>query len=122
MAESDREANRFSARAARYARVGANMSGVAARMAGSRLFGGDARDASNAAVLAQALGGLKGPIMKVAQLLATIPDLIPPPREAPMQRDADHVNGLAVAHKRLDALGYDGFGLHLAALRPHPHP
>jgi predicted unusual protein kinase regulating ubiquinone biosynthesis (AarF/ABC1/UbiB family) len=86
MADSDREANRFSARAARYARVGANMGGVAARMAGSRLFGGDARDASNAAVLAQALGGLKGPIMKVAQLLATIPDLIPPEYAAELQK------------------------------------
>ncbi|WP_262270352.1 ABC1 kinase family protein [Microvirga yunnanensis] len=86
MADSDREANRFSARAARYARVGANMGGVAARMAGARLFGGDARDASNAAVLAQALGGLKGPIMKVAQLLATIPDLIPPEYAAELQK------------------------------------
>lgn len=86
MAESDREANRFSARAARYARVGANMGGVAARMAGSRLFGSDDRDASNAAVLAQALGGLKGPIMKVAQLLATIPDLIPPEYAAELQK------------------------------------
>lgn len=86
MADSDREANRFSARAARYARVGANMGGVAARMAGSRLFGGDVRDASNAAVLAQALGGLKGPIMKVAQLLATIPDLIPPEYAAELQK------------------------------------
>ena len=86
MAESDREANRFSARAARYARVGANMGGVAARMAGSRLFGGDDRDASNAAALAQALGGLKGPIMKVAQLLATIPDLIPPEYAAELQK------------------------------------
>ena len=25
-----------------------------------------------------ALGGLKGPIMKVAQLMATVPDLLPP--------------------------------------------
>src|SRR3712207_3124961 len=55
-------------------------------MAGSRLFGGDDRDASNAAVLAQALGGLKGPIMKVAQLLATIPDLIPPEYAAELQK------------------------------------
>ncbi|MBB3021424.1 putative unusual protein kinase regulating ubiquinone biosynthesis (AarF/ABC1/UbiB family) [Microvirga lupini] len=86
MADHDNEANRFSARAARYARVGANMGGVAARMAGSRLFGGDDRDASNAAVLAQALGGLKGPIMKVAQLLATIPDLIPPEYAAELQK------------------------------------
>src|SRR6266705_3042988 len=35
---SDREANRFSARAARYARVGANVGGVAARMAVARLL------------------------------------------------------------------------------------
>jgi predicted unusual protein kinase regulating ubiquinone biosynthesis (AarF/ABC1/UbiB family) len=86
MSDTDREGNRFSARAARYARVGANMGGVAARMAGARLFNLDGRDASNAAVLAQALGGLKGPIMKVAQLLATIPDLIPPEYAAELQK------------------------------------
>ncbi len=34
MSASDSEANRFSARAARYAKVGANVGGVAARMAG----------------------------------------------------------------------------------------
>ena len=28
--------------------------------------------------LATALGGLKGPLMKVAQLLSTIPDALPP--------------------------------------------
>lgn len=86
MAERDNEANRFSARAARYARVGTNMSGVAARMVGSRLFGREGNEANNAAVLAQALGGLKGPIMKVAQLLATIPDLIPPEYATELQR------------------------------------
>jgi len=74
---SDREANRFSARAARYARVGANVGGVAARMAGARLLGRGLDRSRNAAELAAALGGLKGPIMKVAQLLATIPDALP---------------------------------------------
>src|SRR6201987_1191752 len=74
---TDREANRFSARAARYARVGANVGGVAARMAGARLLGRGLDRARNAAELAAALGGLKGPIMKVAQLLATIPDALP---------------------------------------------
>jgi predicted unusual protein kinase regulating ubiquinone biosynthesis (AarF/ABC1/UbiB family) len=74
---TDREANRFSARAARYARVGANMSGVAARIAGARLFGFDLDRGQNAMELAAALGGLKGPIMKVAQLMATIPDALP---------------------------------------------
>jgi predicted unusual protein kinase regulating ubiquinone biosynthesis (AarF/ABC1/UbiB family) len=83
---SDREANRFSARAARYARVGANVGGVAARMAGARLLGRGLDRARNAAGLAAALGGLKGPIMKVAQLLATIPDALPPEYVAELQR------------------------------------
>jgi predicted unusual protein kinase regulating ubiquinone biosynthesis (AarF/ABC1/UbiB family) len=78
MAPSDREKNRFSARARRYARVGANVGGVAARMAGARFFGIDLDRTKNAAELAAALGGLKGPIMKVAQLLATIPEVLPP--------------------------------------------
>ena len=75
---SDSERNRFTARAARYARVGTKVGGVAARMAGQRLIGAQDTRAGNALALASALGGLKGPIMKVAQLLATIPDAVPP--------------------------------------------
>ena len=74
----DQERNRFSARAARYARVGTNVGGVAAKFAASRLLGLCARPRRNASDLPAALGGLKGPIMKVAQLMATIPDLLPP--------------------------------------------
>jgi predicted unusual protein kinase regulating ubiquinone biosynthesis (AarF/ABC1/UbiB family) len=73
----DEEENRLSARAARYVRVGTNVGAVAARVAGQRLFGLGGDDAGNAAALAAALGGLKGPIMKVAQLLATIPEALP---------------------------------------------
>jgi predicted unusual protein kinase regulating ubiquinone biosynthesis (AarF/ABC1/UbiB family) len=75
--QSDREKNRFSARAARYARVSANVGGVAARYAGRRLLGGEPDRASDASALSSALGRLKGPLMKVAQLMATIPDLLP---------------------------------------------
>ena len=75
---SDSERNRFSARAARYARVGTRVGGVAARIAGQRLVGAQGGREGNAIALASALGGLKGPIMKVAQLLATIPDAVPP--------------------------------------------
>ena len=74
----DDEANRLTGRLSRYARVGTGMSGVAARMLGSRAFGMEFDRGANAAELARALGGLKGPIMKVAQLLATIPDALPP--------------------------------------------
>ena len=74
----DEEQNRLSARAARYVKVGTNVGAVAARVAGQRLFGMAGDDATNAAALAAALGGLKGPIMKVAQLMATIPEALPP--------------------------------------------
>ncbi|MFM8750186.1 ABC1 kinase family protein [Rhabdaerophilum sp.] len=75
---SDTEQNRFSARASRYARVGANVGGVAARIAGGFLVGRSSDgDRRNAAALTAALGGLKGPLMKVAQLIATIPEAVP---------------------------------------------
>ena len=110
MPPEDTEANRFSARAARYARVGANVGGVAARIAGTRLFGMEGQGASNAAALAQALGGLKGPIMKVAQLLATIPDVIPPEYAAELQKLQSEAPpmGAAFVKRRMQAeLGPD---------------
>ena len=82
----DTEKNRFSARAARYARVGANVGGVAARYAGRRLLGGAPNRAGEALALSSALGRLKGPLMKVAQLMATIPDLLPPEYAAELQK------------------------------------
>ena len=91
---SDPEQNRFSARATRYARVGANIGGVAARMAGSRLRGAD-DGAGNAAALTRALGGLKGPLMKVAQLLSTIPDALP----------ADYAEALQQLQSQAPAMG-----------------
>ncbi len=83
---TDREKNRLSARAARYARVGANVGGVAARYAGRRLLGGAPDRAGEALALSSALGRLKGPLMKVAQLMATIPDLLPPEYAAELQK------------------------------------
>lgn len=77
-AAGDDEENRLSGRLARYARVGAGVGGFAARIAGSRVLGRDADPAAQAAELARLLGGLKGPLMKVAQLAATVPDVLPP--------------------------------------------
>ena len=74
---SNDEENRLSARAARYVKVGTNVGGLAAKAAGQRLFGLERNDAQMAGDLAAALGGLKGPIMKVAQLLSTIPEALP---------------------------------------------
>ena len=74
----DEEANRFSRRLQRYAQVGTNVGGVAAGMATRYVLGLTLDREKNAGALASALGGLKGPLMKVAQLLSTIPDALPP--------------------------------------------
>jgi predicted unusual protein kinase regulating ubiquinone biosynthesis (AarF/ABC1/UbiB family) len=74
---SDDEENRLSARAARYVKVGTNVGTIAAKVASNRLFGRETNDLQMAGELAAALGGLKGPIMKVAQLLSTIPEALP---------------------------------------------
>ena len=74
----DDEGNRLSGRLARYARVGGGVGGFAARVIGSRALGREADPAQQAADLARMLGGLKGPLMKIAQLAATVPDVLPP--------------------------------------------
>src|SRR6266700_2520599 len=67
----------FTGRVRRYARVGGAMGGLAARLAGERYLGMPIDRERHAADLKAALGGIKGPLMKVAQLLATIPDALP---------------------------------------------
>jgi len=73
--DHDNEADRLSARATRYARLGVNAGALAARVGVNRLRGGT-REA-DAKALASALGSMKGPLMKVGQLLSTIPDALP---------------------------------------------
>src|ERR1700736_5229111 len=53
------------------------MGGLAARLAGERYLGLNLDRGRHAAELKAVLGGIKGPLMKVAQLLATIPDALP---------------------------------------------
>ena len=102
---NDNEANRFSARAARYVRVSTNVGAVAARVAGQRLFGLDGDNSKNAVELATALGSLKGPIMKVAQLLSTIPEALPPEyaRELAQLQSQAPAMGPAFVRRRLIA-------------------
>ena len=76
--ERDPERDRLSGRVARFARVGAGLSGAAATFGANALFSGGDAQARNAKALKEALGRLKGPLMKVAQMFATIPDLLPP--------------------------------------------
>lgn len=75
--ETDPERNRFSARLGRTAKVGANLSGAGLTFAAQSLFGGEQGDERIAKALAAALGKSKGPLMKVAQMVSTIPDFLP---------------------------------------------
>lgn len=62
----------------RMARTSGAVGGIAARIAGERVFGIKTDQARHAEDLKSLLGGLKGPMMKVAQFLSTVPDALPP--------------------------------------------
>jgi len=72
-----RDESSLRGRVGRYARVGTAMGGLAARMAGSRYLGMELDRGRHAAEMKAALGSLKGPLMKAAQILSTIPDALP---------------------------------------------
>src|SRR5271166_1036391 len=61
----------------RFARTSGAVGGIAARVAGERIFGVRTDRGTHAEDLKAALGGLKGPLMKVAQFLSTVPDALP---------------------------------------------
>jgi predicted unusual protein kinase regulating ubiquinone biosynthesis (AarF/ABC1/UbiB family) len=71
------DGDNLTGRMRRYARVSTAMGGLAARLAGERYLGLPLDRVRHAADLKAALGGIKGPLMKVAQLLATIPEALP---------------------------------------------
>ncbi len=73
----DGEEDSLGGRVRRYAKVGTAVGGLAARLAGDRVFGLALDRPAHAKDLKNALGGLKGPLMKVAQILATIPEALP---------------------------------------------
>ncbi len=61
----------------RMARTSGAVGGIAARVAGARLLGLKTDRTAHAEDLRAILGGLKGPLMKVAQFLSTVPDALP---------------------------------------------
>jgi predicted unusual protein kinase regulating ubiquinone biosynthesis (AarF/ABC1/UbiB family) len=88
--------NRMSGRMRRYAQVAGGMGGIAGRMAVSRLLGLEGDRGKRARDLESALGGLKGPLMKVAQMMATIPDALP----------QDYVEAMARLQTNAPAMGW----------------
>src|ERR1700756_631888 len=86
----------FTGRVRRYAQVSTAVGGLAARLAGERYLGLTLDRDRHAADLKAALGGIKGPLMKVAQLLATIPDALP----------KEYVNELVQLQANAPAMGW----------------
>src|SRR5271170_2936755 len=95
-------------RVKRYARVSTAMAGFGARAAGKRFLGLDINRQKQAERLRLALGGLKGPLMKVAQLLSTIPDVVPKEYAAELaqlQADAPAMGWVFVKRRMAAELG-----------------
>jgi predicted unusual protein kinase regulating ubiquinone biosynthesis (AarF/ABC1/UbiB family) len=107
---ADDEGPSLGGRLGRYARVGTSVGGLAVRLAGERYLGWTLDRDKHAAELKSALGGLKGPLMKAAQLLATIPDALPPEyaRElAQLQANAPAMGWAFVKRRMGSELGPD---------------
>jgi len=82
----DYEEARFGRQLRRYAQVGSSVAGVAAQLAGSRFLGFELDSAKHSGELRQALGGIKGPLMKAAQILSTIPEALPKEYQQELQQ------------------------------------
>jgi predicted unusual protein kinase regulating ubiquinone biosynthesis (AarF/ABC1/UbiB family) len=100
----------FGGRALRYAKVGKTVGGLAARLAGERYLGLKLDRLEHAGDLKDALGGLKGPLMKVAQILSTIPNALPQEyadQLAELQSNAPSMGWRFVKRRMVGELGPD---------------
>lgn len=68
----------FTRRLKRYTHVTTAVGGLMARLFGDRYLGFAIDGPQHAEDLKGTLGHLKGPLMKIAQILATVPDMLPP--------------------------------------------
>src|SRR5476651_2648989 len=109
----DPERNRLAGRVARFASIGAGVTGAAAAIGANALRGGGDLDARNARAVKEALGRLKGPLMKVAQMATTVPDLLPPEfaeELAKLQANAPPMSASFVRRRMAAELGPDWQG------------
>ena len=103
-----RDDDTFGGRAARYARVSRAVGGLVARIAGQRYLGIGLDKERHAEDLKLALGGLKGPLMKVAQIMSTVPDMLPEEyikELAQLQSNAPAMGWLFVRRRMSSELG-----------------
>jgi len=108
MTKENLDKNTLGGRLKRYAKVTSTVSGLAARLAGEKYLGVDFSRENHAKELTAILGNLKGPILKVAQLLATIPEALPREYVAELQQlqsDAPSMGWLFVKRRMAAELG-----------------
>jgi len=72
-----KEPSTIGQRVRRYAKVSSAATGLGLRMAGQKYLGLDIDKPAHARQLMESLGELKGPLLKIAQLLSTIPEALP---------------------------------------------
>ncbi|EFH12612.1 ABC1 kinase family protein [Pseudoroseomonas cervicalis] len=109
MAE-EREGSSLFGELRRMARTSGAVGGIAARVAGERFLGIKTDRAVHAGDLKAVLGGLKGPLMKVAQFLTTIPNALPPEYAkelAALQANAPPMGWAFVRRRMASELGPD---------------
>ena len=92
----------------RYAKVGGVVGTLATKLASQKYLGVKIDKNKHAAEIRTSLGNIKGPLMKVAQLSATIPDLLPPEYAkelAQLQSNAPPMGWLFVKRRMAAELG-----------------
>ena len=107
---ADREGDSMFGELRRFARTSGAVGGIAARITGERVFGIKTNQAKHAEDLKAILGGLKGPLMKMAQFLSTIPDALPPEyaaQLAELQANAPPMGWAFVRRRMAGELGPD---------------
>jgi predicted unusual protein kinase regulating ubiquinone biosynthesis (AarF/ABC1/UbiB family) len=107
---NERKEDGIAQRISRFARVSAGLTGVAARGAGRALAGKRVVGVENAADLTAVLGNLRGPVMKVAQFVATVPGVLPKDVAASLltlQANAPPMGAAFVRRRMASELGKD---------------
>ena len=105
----DKESISFAKQIKRYAKVGGVVGTLATKLAGQKYLGVKLDKKRHAIEVRNALGNIKGPLMKVAQLSATIPDLLPSEYAAELthlQSNAPPMGWLFVKRRMTSELGY----------------
>tara|TARA_B100000686_G_C16756428_1_gene955809 strand:+ start:832 stop:2175 length:1344 start_codon:yes stop_codon:yes gene_type:complete len=117
--KKDNDSVTFSKQIKRYVKVGGVVGNLASKLAKKKYFGVKINKQQHAAEIRSALGNIKGPLMKVAQLSASIPDLLPPEYSqelSQLQSNAPPMGWLFVKRRMAAELGiqwqkkFDTFG------------